>query len=150
MLAVLWDYTWTHWSLMGMTLVLEIFDHKSKLYEKLEITKVITIHPGGIINVHIKFHGNQSKSCWNISPKKEKKHKCEPHKCARLKVRGSPKTLGWIPWERECTKFDGNLMVDWHWLGNNMTTIAAIIYQAELMWCNTGCLCSPSTTYILK
>ena len=58
----------------------------------------VTTHPEGDKNVWPEFHSNPSNSCRDIS---DKNHKCEPHGGARRKVRGSPKSLGYIiqePW----------------------------------------------------
>ncbi len=48
-----------------------IYDLMVALIEKdhQRITKVITIHAKGNINVGTKFHGSPSNSCWDISLK---------------------------------------------------------------------------------
>ncbi len=61
------------------------------------MTKV-TIHPEGDMDVCTKFHSNPSNSCWDISLKTIK---CYPCGGAKIKVRGSSKSLGftvWRPW----------------------------------------------------
>lgn len=60
---------------MGMLFVSEAFGHKRnlKLWSdvgarwEVKISKLITIHPEGDVNYCLKFHGNPSNNCWDIS-----------------------------------------------------------------------------------
>lgn len=59
--------------MMGKSLLLKVFRHKTQVLDKLELWKeltgVVIILPEGNMNVWTKFHGNPSKRWWDISLK---------------------------------------------------------------------------------
>ncbi len=76
------------------------------------------IHSEGGVNVCATFHGNKSNNCCDISLKK---HKCDPHGDTRRKVRGSPKSLGFIFWAT--------------WIsGSNFIPIVVEMFQSGPKW----------------